>query len=256
VTSPYGGSRPIVSIVKIVLSIVVPVKNEVTNLAPLVAEFAELRNRAPVGEVIYVDDGSTDSTLDTLKQLREQYDFLRIVSHGQSAGQSAALWTGVQAAANGLVATLDGDGQNDPADIARLYEAYEAGARDQGRLMVVGQREKRHDSYVRRLSSRIANSVRSSLLKDATRDTGCGLKLFRRMDYLQLPYFDHMHRFLPALMSRQGIKVIHVDVAHRPRTRGESKYGTWDRLWVGITDLFGVMWLQRRRRPPLTILEE
>jgi dolichol-phosphate mannosyltransferase len=238
------------------LSIVVPVKNEQENVAPLVAEIAALCDTTPVGEAVFVDDGSTDGTLDALKGLREQYPFLRIVSHNQSAGQSAALWTGVRSAANGLVATMDGDGQNDPADIARLFERYQAEAAGKRSAMVVGQRQKRQDTFVRRLSSRVANSVRSSMLKDDTRDTGCGLKLFRRADYLQLPYFDHMHRFLPALMSRQGVKVVHVDVNHRPRLRGVSKYGMWDRLWVGITDLFGVMWLQRRSRPRLTILEE
>jgi len=238
------------------LSIVIPVKNEQENVAPLVAEIAALCEHAPVGEAVFVDDGSTDATLATLKSLREQYPFLRIISHSQSAGQSAALWTGVRSAANGLVATIDGDGQNDPADIARLFERLESCAASDGPVMVAGQRATRHDNFLRRLSSRVANAVRSSMLKDGTRDTGCGLKLFRRADYLQLPYFDHMHRFLPALMSRQGVKVVHVDVSHRPRTRGTSKYGMWDRLWVGITDILGVMWLQRRARPRLTVLEE
>lgn len=238
------------------LSVVIPVKNEIDNVEPLLAELAELCARAPVDEAIFVDDGSTDGTLDALKELRARYPFLRVVSHNESAGQSAAIWTGVRSAANGIVATMDGDGQNDPADISQLFECYKEHPSDTRPVMVVGQRQKRQDTYVRRASSRIANSVRSSMLRDDTRDTGCGLKLFRRGDYLQLPYFDHMHRFLPALMNRQGVEVKHVDVSHRPRTRGESKYGTWDRLWVGITDLFGVMWLQRRRRPPLTILEE
>jgi glycosyltransferase involved in cell wall biosynthesis len=238
------------------LSIVVPVRDEEENVAPLLAEFAALKARVPLEELIYVDDGSTDGTRETLKKLREDYPFVRIISHNRSGGQSAALWTGIRAAGNGLVATIDGDGQNDPADIEGLYTCYMQHAEDDGPLMVMGQREKRRDNALRRLSSRIANSVRSWLLKDGTRDTGCSLKLFRRADYLNLPYFNNMHRFLPALMNRQGVKVMHIDVAHRPRTRGSSKYGMWNRLWVGIADLFGVMWLQRRRRVPLTILEE
>jgi dolichol-phosphate mannosyltransferase len=239
-----------------VLSIVIPVKNEEQNIVPLVSEFLVLSEKIPVGEVIYVDDGSTDGTRETLKQLQEEHPFLRIVSHNRSAGQSAALWTGVRAASNGLVATIDGDGQNDPADLASLYECYVAHAEKQGPLMVMGQRLKRQDNVIRRLSSRVANSVRSFLLRDNTRDTGCSLKLFRRSDYLNLPYFTNMHRFLPALMVRQGVRVEHVDVSHRPRTRGTSKYGLWNRLGVGVVDLFGVMWLQRRGLPALTILEE
>lgn len=239
-----------------VLSVVIPVKDEEENIAPLVEELAALVGRIPLDEVIYVDDGSTDGTHQKLQDLRARHPFLRIVSHNRSAGQSAALWTGIRAAANGLIATIDGDMQNDPADIARLFEEYEAHADADGPIMVMGQRLKRQDTVVRRLSSRIANGVRSYMLRDATRDTGCSLKLFRRADYLNLPYFDHMHRFLPALMNRQGIKVRHIDVVHRPRVRGTSKYGMWNRLWVGIYDLLGVMWLQRRARPSLTIIEE
>jgi len=238
------------------LSAVVPVRNEEENIAPLVRDLYAVAERIPLSEVVFVDDGSTDETRQVLKSLRHQYTFLRIVTHNRTAGQSAALWTGIRVASNGLVATLDGDGQNDPADIARLYQCYTANADKEGPLMVSGQRLERHDSFTRRLSSQVANSVRSVILRDHTRDTGCGLKLFRRTDYLQLPYFNHMHRFLPALMLRQGVKVMHVDVTHRPRLRGQSNYGMWDRLWVGITDLCGVMWLQRRARTSLTILEE
>jgi glycosyltransferase involved in cell wall biosynthesis len=238
------------------LSVVVPVKNEADNIAPLVAEFAALKERTPIGEVIYVDDGSTDNTRDKVKNLQDKYPFLRIISHNRTAGQSAALWTGVKAAANGLVATIDGDGQNDPADIERLYSLYVEHSQSNGPLMVMGQRVGREDNFIRRMSSRIANSVRSSLLRDRTRDTGCSLKLFRRTDYLHLPFFTNMHRFLPALMNRQRVTVMHIDVAHRPRLRGSSKYGMWNRLWVGIADLLGVMWLQRRSAAPLTILEE
>lgn len=238
------------------LSIVIPVKNERDNIGPLLAELSALAGRVPLGEVIYVDDGSTDGTLETLKNFQNQYSFLRILSHDRSAGQSAALWTGVRAAGHDVIATLDGDGQNDPADIKQLYDCYQTHSAGKIPLMVVGQRVKRQDNLIRKLSSRIANNVRSSLLKDSTRDTGCGTKLFRRYDYLRLPYFNHMHRFLPALMKRDGVAVMHVDVSHRPRLCGVSKYGTLDRLWVGISDLFGVMWLQRRACPNLTVLEE
>ena len=238
------------------LSIVVPVKNEAENIVPLLSEFATLRERIPVDEVIYVDDGSTDGTLDILKGVRDEFPFLRIVSHSRSAGQSAALWTGIRASANPVVATIDGDRQNDPADLAKLFDRFCSRAASGGPLMVMGQRAQRRDNFVRRLSSRIANRIRSRMLRDGTRDTGCSLKLFRRADYLNLPYFDHMHRFLPALMRRQGVEVDHIDVNHRPRVSGVSKYGTWDRLWTGIADLLGVMWLRRRAYPVLTILEE
>lgn len=238
------------------LSVVVPVRNEEENIVGLVRGLHAVAEHIPIDEFVFVDDGSTDETRQVLKSIRREFTCIRIVSHDRAAGQSAALWTGVRVASNGLVATLDGDGQNDPAEIARLYECYMVHADKKGPLMVSGQRVNRHDSFIRRLSSQVANSVRSSMLKDHTRDTGCGLKLFRRTDYLQLPYFNHMHRFLPALMLRQGVKVMHVDVTHKPRLRGQSKYGMWDRLWVGIADLFGVLWLQRRARSSLTILEE
>jgi dolichol-phosphate mannosyltransferase len=153
------------------------------------------------------------------------------------------------------VATLDGDGQNDPADLKRLLEAI-AGSATPGPALVIGNRITRRDTWLRRVSSRVANGVRSRLLGDGTPDTGCGLKLFHRATFLELPFFDHMHRFLPALFQRQGTGVISVPVGHRPRTRGQSKYGVGNRLWVGIVDLFGVMWLRTRFRPGLGITEE
>ena len=238
------------------LSIVIPVKNEKENIAPLLAEIHAVVQAVPVSEVVYVDDGSTDGTLETLKSLQNQYPILRIISHDRSAGQSAALWTGVRSAGHDLIVTLDGDGQNDPADIKKLYDFYQKNQNPQSPLMVAGQRQKRQDNAMRRLSSRVANKVRAGLLRDGTSDTGCSLKLFRRYDYMRLPYFNHMHRFLPALMIRDDVRVMHIDVSHRPRTRGASKYGVWDRLWVGVSDLLGVMWLQRRRCPDLTIFEE
>ncbi len=171
---------------------------------------------------------------------------MRVIRHGRRSGQSAALWTGVRAAGNGLIVTMDGDGQNDPADIARLYNIYKEWEKTYDKIMIAGERKKRNDNWVRRFSSRFANGIRSGLLKDNTRDTGCSLKLFRRKDYMALPYFDHMHRFLPALMKRDHVRVLHAQVSHRPRTRGVSKYGTLDRLAVGISDLWGVWWLMKR----------
>lgn len=228
------------------ISVVVPVLNEEENIAPLLQEIASAAKTVPISEIIYVDDGSTDGTYDTLRSLRGEYPALRILRHDRRCGQSTAFWTGVKSASNDLIATLDGDGQNDPADIERLYSMYERHKHLREKLMIVGERKKRNDSLSRRLASRFANGLRSALLKDMTKDTGCSLKLFRRKDYANLPYFNHMHRFLPALMMREGVHLIHVDVSHRPRQRGVSKYGNFSRALVGITDLLGVCWLQTR----------
>jgi dolichol-phosphate mannosyltransferase len=226
-----------------VLSVVVPVRNEGPNIAPLVAEIRQ----ALVGvehEIVYVDDGSSD---DTPQQVRAAGVVMR--RHRVSCGQSAAIVTGVRAARGEWIATLDGDGQNDPADIpAMLQHAMADGG--QGPLLVAGHRTRRQDSWTKRLSSRLANRVRAALLHDATPDTGCGLKLFRREAFLEVPHFDHMHRYLPALFIRAGGRVVSVPVNHRPRVRGVSNYGTLDRLWVGLFDLVGVFWLQRRWRRP------
>jgi dolichol-phosphate mannosyltransferase len=230
------------------LSVVVPVRNEVGNLAPLLAEIqAALAGRVD-HEVIYVDDGSTDGTDARLAQLCDEFPRLRVLRHARSCGQSAALASAVRAARGPWIATLDGDGQNDPADIPTLLAAARAATPDAELQLVAGYRRRRQDSWLKRLSSRIANGVRARLLHDATPDTGCGLKLFPRAVFLQLPYFDHMHRFLPALVQRNGGRTVSVEVNHRPRTRGTSNYGVHNRLWVGIVDLFGVMWLQRRMR--------
>ena len=169
--------------------------------------------------------------------------------HRASCGQSAAIATGVRAARAPWSATLDGDGQNDPADIPALFAQAQAHA--VGPVLVAGHRVNRRDTRVKQLSSRLANGVRAQLLKDATPDTGCGLKVFERAAFLALPHFDHMHRFLPALFIRAGGQVVSAPVNHRPRTRGRSNYGTFDRLWVGIVDLVGVAWLQRRAVRPV-----
>ena len=226
------------------LSVVIPVLNECGNVAPLVDEIdIALLGRLRF-EVIIVDDGSTDGTRAEIARIEEIAGFVRSVRHDRTHGQSAAIRTGVKAAAAPVVAVLDGDGQNDPADIPKLYGPLTILPAVR---MVVGHRERRNDNSLRRLSSRIANVVRSMILKDGVRDTGCGLKVFYRDDFLDLPAFDHMHRFLPALMQRSGLKIHTVMVNHRPRTRGESKYGVSNRLWVGIVDLLGVLWLQARR---------
>lgn len=228
------------------ISVIVPVLNEQDNIAPLLKEIAEVSAHVPISEIIYVDDGSTDNTFQILKSLKADYPALRVIRHDRRCGQSASLWTGVKASGNDIIVTLDGDGQNNPADIALLYEVYNTQEKITPRLMVAGERQKRHDNAIRRFSSRFANGIRSGLLKDNTKDTGCSLKMFRRKDYISLPYFDHMHRFLPALMMRENVAIIHRDVSHRPRQHGISKYGTLDRLLVGVTDLMGVWWLQKR----------
>ena len=230
------------------LSIVVPVRNEQDNILPLLGEIHAALGEGGDFEVIYVDDGSTDATPARLAEAMARYPRLRVLRHAASCGQSTALMTGFRAARGEWIATLDGDGQNDPADIPNLVAAR-AGAPANLQL-VAGYRRKRQDTWLKRVSSRVANGVRSRLLGDATPDTGCGLKLILRSACLELPFFDHMHRFLPALVQRNGGATVSVEVNHRPRSRGVSNYGLFDRLWVGIVDLFGVMWLQRRARRP------
>lgn len=232
------------------LAVVVPVHNEEENLAPLLREIDSALAGVCEHEIIYVDDGSTDATRAQLLALKQSFPRLRVLLHARACGQSTALVSGVRAARAPVIATLDGDGQNDPADIPRLLTALRELQREQSLAMVAGYRRQRKDTGWRKFSSRVANTVRGGLLGDRTPDTGCGLKVFSRDLFLLLPYFDHMHRFLPALVQRAGGQVISVEVNHRPRLSGQSKYGTWHRLWVGIIDLFGVMWLQRRARVP------
>jgi len=235
----------------LVLSVVVPVRNEADNIIPLIEEIdAALVGRYSY-EIVYVDDASDDATPENLSAARAARPHLRVLRHRRRCGQSQAVASGVKASGGHLIATLDGDGQNDPADIPPMVErllAVPDGVRSF--LMVAGRRRKRQDSVLRRLSSRIANRVRAALLRDDTPDSGCGLKVFTREAFLDMPRFDHMHRFLPALMIRRGGTVVSVPVNHRPRQRGASKYGLWDRLWVGIVDILGVMWLQRRASRP------
>jgi len=235
------------------LSIVIPARNEAENVAPLVAEIRAALDGLLAYEIVYVDDGSSDDTAGAVTRIMSAFAVVRLVRHARSCGQSTAIRTGIKAARAQWIATLDGDGQNDPADIPRLWEMAQKAA--DPRLLIAGQRVKRRDTLLKRLSSRIANAVRSRLLGDATPDTGCGLKLFRRELYLDLPYFDHMHRFLPALVLREGGRIVSVPVNHRPRARGKSNYGTLDRLAVAFADLLGVLWLKRRARRPEIIAE-
>jgi dolichol-phosphate mannosyltransferase len=228
------------------ISVVVPVRNEAGNVAPLVAEIAAAMQGRWNFEVVYVNDGSTDGTEAELKRLKTEFPWLRQIKHARSCGQSAAVRTGVTAARAPLVATLDGDGQNDPAFIPALIEALSAGGPRMG--LIAGQRVGRKASGFKKFQSRIANGVRGAILRDGTRDTGCGLKAFHRDLFLSLPYFDGLHRFLPALIKREGRAVGYVDVVDRPRLTGTSNYGMWDRLWIGILDLAGVWWLIRRKK--------
>ncbi|HXO69203.1 MAG TPA: glycosyltransferase family 2 protein [Bradyrhizobium sp.] len=229
------------------VSIVVPVRNEAGNVAPLIAEIAAaLDGRWPY-EIIYVNDGSTDATPAHLAEIMKQRGNLRRIDHAVSSGQSAAVRTGVRAARGAIVATLDGDGQNNPAFLPDLIEAIQGG---EGRIgLAAGQRIGRKATGFKKLQSRIANGVRNAILHDGTRDTGCGLKAFRRDLFLVMPYFDGLHRFLPALVRREGYDIAYVDVIDRPRHSGVSNYGFFDRLWIGIMDLIGVWWLIRRKKP-------
>ncbi len=239
-THPYHGR----------ISVVVPVKNEQDNVEPLVREIAAALTDRAEFEILYVNDGSTDGTPQVLERLKREFPMLRVIAHRVSCGQSQAVATGVKHARHEWIATLDGDGQNDPADIPALIDALSDPRQPANLQLLAGWRNRRQDTFIRKLSSKVANGVRSRFLRDNTPDTGCGLKLFARATFLELPHFDHMHRFLPALVQRNGGAVVSVPVNHRPRERGTSKYGIHNRLWVGIVDLFGVAWLQRRVRRP------
>src|ERR1700722_636655 len=247
---PKFQTKPDTAATTPLISVVVPVHNEAPNIPPLISAISA----ALAGidhEIVYVDDGSSDDSPKVLAEIALNLPTLVRLRHRQSCGQSAAVITGVKAAHGAFIATLDGDGQNDPADIpAMLDAALTAEARGPQPVLIAGHRVTRRDSEAKRWGSRIANNVRGRLLKDGTPDTGCGLKLFRRAAFLELPHFDHIHRFLPALFIRAGGHVVSVPVRHHARAHGASHYGTWDRLKVGIVDLFGVAWLQRRWKQP------
>ena len=229
------------------VSIVVPVRNEAENIVPLIEEIAAALDGRWVYEIVYVNDGSTDATADRLATAMKQRPNLRQLRHAASGGQSAAVRSGVRAAHGAIVATLDGDGQNNPAFLPELIAAVENGGARVG--LAAGQRVGRKDTGFKKFQSRAANAIRNAILHDGTRDTGCGLKAFRRDVFLMMPYFDGLHRFLPALMRREGYEIAYVDVVDRPRRSGVSNYGFFDRLWIGIMDLAGVWWLIRRKKP-------
>jgi len=236
------------------LSVVIPVHNEEESIGNLIDEITTALSEKHQHEVIVVDDGSTDNTLDVLLKIKQNLPTLRVIKHLKNSGQSTAVRTGVQYAKSVWIATLDGDGQNDPADIPNLYNELINNQNSDPWLVVAGYRKKLKDTWLKRFSSKYANAIRAKLLRDGTPDTGCGLKVFARDSFLALPYFDHMHRYIPALFQRQGGRVVSIEVNHRHRMLGESKYGFHNRLWVGIVDILGVRWLQNRAR--LTDIQE
>ena len=227
------------------VSVVVPVFDEEGAAPGLAREIAAAFAGRP-HEILFVDDASGDQTATRLQALRHELPQLRVLQHGANAGQSRAIRTGVLACRSAVVVTLDGDGQNDPADAPRLVARLVSGSPTLG--MVAGRRARRQDSAAKRWGSRLANALRRRLLRDGADDTGCGLKVMRREAYLRLPYFDHMHRYLPALMLREGFQIAFEDVGHRPRTSGRSKYSNLGRLRVSVSDLAGVLWLTGRAR--------
>ncbi|NNC38528.1 MAG: glycosyltransferase family 2 protein [Acidimicrobiales bacterium] len=231
------------------ISVVVPVYNEEENAGPLIEEIgAAMKNHA--FEMVFVDDCSTDTTLQKLQNLKKKYKSLRVLHHNQNAGQSRGVRSGVMAARGTYIATLDGDGQNDPADIPALFAQITRENATDNLALVGGRRAKRKDTWAKRFGSRFGNGVRKWLLKDEADDTGCGLKVFKREAFLRLPYFDHIHRYIPALMLREGYAIEFADVGHRNRQFGVSKYTNFGRLMVSIADLRGVMWLRKRARNP------
>jgi glycosyltransferase involved in cell wall biosynthesis len=236
------------------ISVVVPVRDEEENVAKLIGEIRAALSSRPY-EMIFVDDASRDRTLKVLKELRRAMPELRVVRHPENCGQSSAIRTGVFAAHGRTVVVLDGDGQNDPADIPALLERYGAPTRNSKLALVMGQRLGRQDSWAKRSASRFANWLRNQALQDRTSDTGCGLKVFAREAFLRLPYFHGMHRFMPALMLREGYEIDFVPVRHRAREKGRSKYGVIDRALQTLPDLFGVMWLRSRTRLPSDRIE-
>lgn len=230
------------------VSIIIPACDEIGNLPGLLDEIVvAMRSFAGRYEVLVVDDGSTDGSWQMLVERASNDPTLRPIRHASSAGQSTSIWQAAHRARGRWLATLDGDGQNDPADLPRVLQH----ARDRELEMVTGHRTTRRDTWFKRLSSKVANGVRSRLLNDNTPDTGCGLKAISREAFLRLPYFDHMHRFLPALIQFQGGRCESVPVNHRPRGTGASHYGLNNRLWAGLLDLLGVMWLRKRSRLPV-----
>lgn len=236
-------------------SIVIPVHDEQDNIQSLIEEIAQHCSSFKQYEIVVVDDASQDSTLQKLREIKPKYPMLRILCHDRKLGQSAGIRTGAMHAKYDVIVMLDGDGQNDPVDIPNLLNTFWA-TQEKNVGLVIGHRVNRHDSPIRKISSKVANGIRGGLLKDNTPDSGCGLKVISKKLFLELPYFDHIHRFIPALVKRAGFDVVVVPVNHRKRLKGRSKYAVFDRLWVGIVDLFGVWWLQKRYRAPKVVEEK
>jgi len=230
------------------LSIIVPIFNEKENIEDLIEEIYQSIDSFIKFEVVIIDDASDDNSLQLLKSLKEEYSSLRIIRHEENYGQSSAIRTGVSVANAKWIATIDGDGQNDPRDITKLYKNLIELNQNGINTMIAGFRKVRNDNFLKRFSSRYANKIRSMILKDNVPDTGCGLKLFSRKIFLELPFFDHYHRYLPALFISNGGQVVSIEVNHRQRIKGSSKYGFHNRFWVGIYDLIGVKWLVDRKK--------
>ncbi len=237
------------------LSVVVPMYNESENAPELVAEIAAaLRGKMPF-EIVAVNDCSSDNTADVLVALKVEFPELRVISHVSNAGQSRGVRTGVTAANAPIISTLDGDGQNNPADIPALFQQLTRDDAPELLMMVAGERQKRQDTAAKKLASRAANGIRKSLLGDDANDTGCGLKVFYRDAFMRLPYFDHIHRYLPALIKREGMEVEFAPVSARARLHGVSKYTNFQRAAVAVRDLMGVIWLRNRFKNPVSIDE-
>lgn len=230
------------------VSVVIPVKNEAGNIGELLHRIDEACSGETSFEMIVVDDGSDDGSAEVVRERMKTMAHLRLLRHDCSGGQSAAVHSGVIHARGDIICTLDGDGQNPPEELPKLFQPFLVSDAAPGLGLVAGQRVGRKDTASKRFASRFANTLRARLLRDNTRDTGCGLKAFRRAAFMELPYFNHMHRYLPALFARDGWQIIHVDVSHAARIAGQSKYSNLQRALVGIVDLFGVMWLQRRAK--------
>ncbi|NCB56684.1 MAG: glycosyltransferase [Gammaproteobacteria bacterium] len=232
------------------VTVVIPAKNEAENIRPLINEIRAAMDDEFNYELIYVDDGSTDDTFNILKSIRDEgFSKLKVIRHQQSVGQSFSVLNGARHGAGEWLVVLDADGQNVPADIPGMLKTLQAAyASDPKKVGIIGHRVTRRDDWIKRLSSKLANGFRDWMLKDGIPDTGCGLKATRREWYVQLPAFNHMHRYVPALIQSMGGEMLVHPVSHRPRMAGVSNYGVWNRLWVGLVDVFGVRWLQHRAK--------
>ena len=237
------------------ISVVIPIYNEEGNIINLIDELIPIVDKIG-GEIIIVDDNSNDASRDLILKKKNNVNIeILLLQHAKQYGQSAGLLTGIKAAKNDLIVTLDGDGQNDPKDINSMLKVWEDN-NENSYLLVIGHRQNRQDNWSRRYASLMAKRFRKFILKDSTPDSGCGIKVFSRNLFLSLPYFDHIHRFLPALTRRHGGSVISHIVSHRNRSSGVSKYSNWQRFRVGLIDLYGVSWLIKRSSFPIKLKDE